>query len=182
MPKKPVNPAAPVIVETPAAPPAIDAVVGVTPAAPEAPEPVPAPMPPDISLPVPVAPAAPALDIAAFQAKVYEEPRCWMLVTDVYENVLGGDPTEVKTVSEPLRVTARAMRVKLHKGVGGLEQKPEPQEFAIVLMWPTERRRRPHCGIFYDGKVLHATPDAVLHQDLASLRDAYPVMEFWAAA
>lgn len=171
MPKKPVNPATPVVADTPAAPPAQD-VVGAL-------DPVPAPMPPDISVQEPVAPAAPVLDVAAYQAMQFPDPKCWSLVTAVYQE-LGAVATEVKTVSEPLRVAARTFRVQLHKGAGGLEQKPQPQDFAIVLMWPTERRRRPHCGIFWDGKVLHATPDAVLHQDLASLRDIYPVMEYWA--
>lgn len=125
-------------------------------------------------------PAEPVLDVATYQARDYPWPRCWSLVADVYSEVLGRDATEVQTVSESIRQAARTFRLQLHKGAIGLEQVDEPRDLAVVLMWPTEQRKRPHCGIYYGGKILHATPAAVLYQDMASLGDSYRAMEFWA--
>lgn len=119
------------------------------------------------------------LDVADYQGRDYPSPRCWSLVTAVYTERLGRDPTEVQTVSDSMRQAARTFRLQLFKRAIGLQQTAQPRDFAIVLMWPSEQRRRPHCGIYYGGSVLHATDDANLYQDLASLRDAYPVMEFW---
>jgi hypothetical protein len=36
-----------------------------------------------------------------------------------------------------------------------------------------------HCGIYYQGKVLHALPEGVLYQDLPSLADEYRLIEYW---
>jgi hypothetical protein len=166
MPKNPLNPAADVVENTPAAPAAVEA-VGSTPA------PTPAPDP--------GASAGPVLDVAAYQERVYPAPRCWSLIAAVYTELLARDPTEVQTVSESMRQAARTFRLQLFKRTVGLQQIPGPEDFAIVLMWPSEQRKRPHCGIFYGGKVLHATPEANLYQDMASLGDSYPVIEYWAA-
>lgn len=124
--------------------------------------------------------AAPVLDVAAYQARVYEAPRCWKLVSDVYADLVGQPVDEVQTVSEAMRRAARAFRLELHKGRGGMQQIGQPRDLAVVLMWPSTRERLPHCGIYWQGSVLHATEQATLYQDLASLRDVYPVLEFWA--
>lgn len=122
----------------------------------------------------------PTLDVAVYQAKVYEPPRCWKLVADVYGDVVGAAPDQVQTVSESLRRAARAFRLQLHKDVGGMQQIEEPRDLAVVLMWPTAAQKNAHCGVYWQGKVLHATEAGTLYQDLASLRSAYAVMEFWA--
>ena len=122
------------------------------------------------------------MDVATYQAKVYPEPECWSLVTDVYLSELGLDPDHVETISESMRMAARVFRVQLYKEPGSMRQLQEPVDLAVVLMWPTVSRKRMHCGIYYDGKVLHATPEGVLYQDLASLQDTYQVMEFWGPA
>jgi hypothetical protein len=122
----------------------------------------------------------PVLDVAAYQARQYEAPRCWSLVSAVYAEVVGRNPNEVQTVSESMRNASRAFRLALYKTSEGLQRLAEPQNLAIVLMWPTSQRKRPHCGIYYAGKVLHATESTNLYQDLASLGDSFPIIEFWA--
>lgn len=125
---------------------------------------------------------APVLDVGAFQEKVYPNPPCWQLVTDVYRNVLGQEPDQVQTVSEAMRRASRAYRLELFKSRGGMEQIDEPRDFAIVLMWRTSQKRQQlHCGIYYQGSVLHALESSTLYQDLQTLREAYPLMEFWAS-
>lgn len=122
---------------------------------------------------------APALDIAAYQARAFDAPRCWKLVTAVYTELLGESPTEVETVSESMRHAARAFRLELFKRQPGMHQITEPRDLAVVLMWPTRAMKRAHCGIYWQGSVLHATEAGTLYQDLASLADAYQVVEFW---
>lgn len=122
----------------------------------------------------------PTLDIAAYQAKVYEKPRCWKLVADVYSNLLAVNPAHVETLTEDMRRAARTFRLELFKRRGGMHQLAEPRDLAVVLMWPSDRRKLPHCGIWWQGKVLHVNEaGAVLHQDVASLGDLYQSMEYW---
>lgn len=123
--------------------------------------------------------AAPAeLDVAAYQRMRFTEPACWQLVTAVYLDHVGIDPTHVRTVSDWLRRAAAVFRLRLHKDGAGLRQLEEPEDFALVLMWHTAKRQTAHCGVYYRGSVLHATAAGVLYQDMASLRSIYSIMEF----
>lgn len=122
------------------------------------------------------------MNVADYQSKSYPKPPCWALVCDVLATERGEVPYGVKTVSGTIRTIASAFRLELHKSAHGFEQIQEPEDFAVVLMGRTPRTGIHHCGIYYDGKVLHAMPDGVLYQDLASLRDEYPLMEFWTKA
>ena len=120
------------------------------------------------------------MNIAEYQAKVYPNPPCWALVADVYRNELSDGVDNFSTVSNSVRQIAKEFRFRLHKGRHGFLQVEEPRDYAVVLMGKAERLGFHHCGVFYDGKVLHANPEGTLYQDLSSLRDAYPLMEFWA--
>lgn len=124
----------------------------------------------------------PILNVSVYQNRTYEPPSCWKLVTDVYSEVLGAEPHEVETVSESMRRAARAFRINLFKNQPGMRQLLDPQDLAVALMWPANRQWRAHCGIVWEGKILHATEAGVLYQDMASLRSIYPQMEFWGRA
>lgn len=125
-------------------------------------------------------PTDPVLDVATYLSRQYEEPRCFKLVADVYADVLGVSPAEVETVSESMRRAARTFRLELFKRQPGMQQIDQPRDLAVLLMWPADSRKRAHCGIYWQGKVLHATETGNLYQDLASLQDVYPRMEWWA--
>jgi hypothetical protein len=120
------------------------------------------------------------VNVASYQAKVYPDPPCWALVADVYTSELGQEVEGYKTISGSVRQLASAFRVALHKNPDGFTRLEEPVDYAVVLMGRVPALGVHHCGIYYEGKVLHATPEGTLYQDLASLQDAYPVMEFWA--
>lgn len=125
--------------------------------------------------------AVPAeLDVAHYRSIPLPEPRCWALVTAVYEDQLHTQPSRVRAINGSLREAARLWRVRLHKDTEGMEQLQQPRDLAVVLMWPTPARRDLHCGVYWRGSVLHATATGVQYEGIASLRDAYPVMEFWA--
>lgn len=120
------------------------------------------------------------MNVAEYQAKVYPSPPCWMLVADVYAHELTSEVNTVRTVNNSVRQVASEFRLQLHKDEHGFERIEEPVNYAVVLMGKTARLGFHHCGVYYDGKVLHANDEGVLYEDLNTLRDAYPLMEFWA--
>jgi hypothetical protein len=122
------------------------------------------------------------MNVAAYLAKQYPNPPCWALVSDVYATELGQDVTEYRTINNTLRAIASAFRIAMHKGQHGLEQLDAPADYAIVLLGRSRSLGLHHCGIVYEGKVLHALADGNLYQDMASLGDTYPVMQFWGRA
>lgn len=119
------------------------------------------------------------MNVAEYQAKVYPSPPCWALVADVLITERGETVGECKTISSSIRSIASAFRLELHKGAHGFQQVPTPVDYAVVLMGKTPKLGFHHCGIYYEGKVLHALDTGTLYQDLASLEGEYQVMEFW---
>jgi hypothetical protein len=115
----------------------------------------------------------PAIDVAFFQRKVYRNPPCWRLVVDVYQSLGIMIPHYQKYHGlEP----AEAFRLALHKGNHGFEKLAEPAHGCVVLMG---LERCQHAGVFITPKVLHATKNGNFYQDIYSLKDNYPWMEFW---
>jgi hypothetical protein len=121
------------------------------------------------------------MDVNSYLGKAYENPPCWLLVTDVYLTELAdADVLAFKTVDTSVRSIADTFRLALHKEPHGFRRITEPADYAVVLMGRSARLGLHHCGVYYQGSVLHAVEDGVFYQDLASLRDTYPLIEFWA--
>lgn len=129
------------------------------------------------------------MNVASYQAKVYPNPPCWALVADVYTSELTAEVEGYKTITESIRqlsaslqlqAIAEAFRLALHKNADGFQQVQEPVDYAVVLMGVSPRIGIHHCGVYWQGSVLHAKPEGTYYQDLASLRDEYQLMEFWA--
>lgn len=120
------------------------------------------------------------MTIAKYMQRVYPSPPCWELVADVLTTERGLEIDAYKTITSNVRSIASAFSLHLHKSPHGFAQIAEPVNFAVVLMGKTEKLGLHHAGIFFDGKVLHAKDSGTLYQDMASLRDEYPLMEFWA--
>lgn len=119
------------------------------------------------------------MDIAAYMAKVYPSPPCWALVSDVLTSECAIAVDEYRTISTSVRSAANAFRLALHKSPHGFSQVDNPSDFAVVLMGKSPALGIHHCGIFYQGKVLHALDAGTLYQDIASLQDEYALMEYW---
>ena len=122
------------------------------------------------------------MNIAEYQAKQYPFPPCWELVSDVYSTELGKTVTEYRTITSSIRAISSAFRIAIHKGQHGFRQIAEPADFCIVLLGASTSLGPHHCGVYYEGSVLHAKADITLYQDLASLRSEYTLMEFWSRA
>lgn len=129
------------------------------------------------------------MNVAAYMEKVYPDPPCWALVADIFINVRGVPVDEYSEITNSIRqvaadlrarAAAAAFRLVLRKNAHGFAQIAEPIDYALVLLGQTPTLGLHHAGIYYQGKVLHALSTGTLYQDLASLRDQYQLMEFWA--
>lgn len=123
------------------------------------------------------------MDIGAYQRKRYGAQPCWELVVDVLANETGLTvPVEYSVINRTLRQMADAFRFAIHKAAHGFAPVAEPADFCIVLMGRTAALGVHHCGIWYQGKVLHAQPDLTLYEPLESVRTRYKHIEFWSRA
>lgn len=118
--------------------------------------------------------------VTDYLARQYNLPGCWELVTDVYARELKTDVLGYATINNSVRSIANTFRLALHKDQHGFVQIDQPVPFAVVLMGRSLSLGLHHCGIFYEGSVLHARPNLSLYQDLASIMSEYPLLEFWA--
>lgn len=115
--------------------------------------------------------------------RAYETPPCWQLVTEVCAHELGIVVANYRATDSSIRAIAEAFRLALHADAHGFKRIDAPHDLCVVLMSENTRLGLHHCGIYWQGSVLHALSGAgVLYQDMASLRDRYRVMEFWSRA
>ena len=117
-------------------------------------------------------------DVNAYLGRQYPHPPCWALVADVHARELGLDLNAYQAGAS-VRSIADAFRLALHTTDHGFARLPAPRELCVVLMGRSAKLGPHHCGVYTGGKVLHALDGITLHQDLASLRDGYPLLEFW---
>lgn len=120
------------------------------------------------------------MNISDYLSRQYSNPPCWELVADIYRTELDEGVMGFKTVDPSVRAIASAFRLALHKSPHGFARIEDPVDYAVVLMGKSEALGVHHCGIWYQGKILHALETGNLYQDVASLSDTYKVMEFWA--
>lgn len=119
------------------------------------------------------------MNIADYLSRNYPSPPCFALVADVYERERGQAVDGYRSVSNSVRAIASAFRVQLHKSPHGFAQVAEPQDYDVVLMGRSQRLGLHHCGVYWQGAVLHALESGAVYQTLDTLRAEYPIMEFW---
>jgi hypothetical protein len=122
------------------------------------------------------------MNVNAYLAKQYDSPPCWQLVADVYTSELAQPVTDYKTINASIRAIASAFRIALHKSPEGFAQIVAPVDYCIVLMGRTATMGLHHCGVFYQGRVLHALDAGNRYEEMSVIGDAYAVIEFWARA
>lgn len=119
------------------------------------------------------------MDISAYLAKQYGPQPCFELVADVYQTELDAIAVDYKTVNRSVREMAAAFRIAIHKAPHGFVQVAAPVDYCVVLLGKDDKIGIHHCGVYYDGKVLHAMPDITLYEELPALGDRYKLVEFW---
>ncbi|MEC5213326.1 hypothetical protein RCH06_001872 [Polaromonas sp. CG_9.5] len=117
-----------------------------------------------------------------YLAKDYGLQGCWSLVADVVATETGATPLTFRTINRSVRQMASEFRIALSKGQHGYVESAEPVNLCIVLLGKTERVGIHHCGIYFEGKVLHALTGITLYEELSVIRDAFEVVQFWAKA
>lgn len=117
-----------------------------------------------------------------YLGKQYPFPPCWSLVADVYANELDDTVTDYKTVNKSIRAIAGEFRLALHKSAHGFAQIAEPVDYCVVLLGKTPRTGLHHCGIFYQGRVLHMLEGGGQYQEMSVISDEYALIEFWSKA
>lgn len=122
------------------------------------------------------------MDVSFYQGRTYSNPPCWDLVADVYTREMGHSVKQYQAASDSVRDIAVAFRMALAEPDNGFVKLDRPRDMCIVLMGMSREVGIHHCGVYLDASVLHALPRAVLFQDMASLRDEYPLIEYWSKA
>lgn len=117
-----------------------------------------------------------------YLSKQYPSPPCWALVAEVYATELGQGVEAFSTVNNSIRAIASAFRIALHKSPNGFKQIAEPVQFCIVLLGKSERLGLHHCGVYVDGKVLHAIESGNRYEEMSVIQDTYALVEWWAKA
>lgn len=120
------------------------------------------------------------MNVTTYLAKQYPQPPCWALVADVYATELGRGVDSFSTINSSIRAVASAFRLAIHNNPNGFQKITEPAQFCVVLMGTSARLGLHHCGVFIDGKVLHAIDSCNQYQELSVIRDSYPLIEYWA--
>lgn len=120
------------------------------------------------------------MDINAYLAKQYGPQPCFELVADIYATELDAIAVDYKTVNRSIREMSSAFRIAIHKAAHGFSKIDEPVDYCIVLLGKSDKIGIHHCGVYYQGKVLHAMPDATMYEELSAIRDRFEVVEFWA--
>lgn len=118
-------------------------------------------------------------DPSTYQSRLYPNPPCWALVADVYATERGHVVENYTPLSTSIRTIAATFRMHLRAGTHGFERISKPQDLTFVLLGQSSISGPHHAGIYWRGSVLHALGSGVLFQDLASVRDAYALVEFW---
>jgi hypothetical protein len=122
------------------------------------------------------------MNVQYYLGRIYNNPPCWNLVSEIYKNEVKFEfPVILYPRDERCDIEkyAQAFRIEMAKNKHGFEKIIEPTNYCIVLMSKLKNNTIHHCGVFYNGKIIHATEKAVINQDIFSLRDLYNYMEFW---
>ncbi len=120
------------------------------------------------------------MDVNAYLARAYPSPPCWALVADVFARELGQGVADYQSRGDSVRAVADAFRLALHDGLAGFHRVERPTDFCVAILGRRANGTPHHCGVVYHRRVLHALASGTVYQDMATLRDAWPLVEFWA--
>lgn len=119
------------------------------------------------------------MNVASYLAKRYDNPPCWHLAVDVLATELGLQLADYTPDGKGSLAVAHAFRLALHNGEHGCAKVECPQNLDIVLLSRKSGSDPQHCGVWVDGRVLHAMPGLVVWEPLVGLQDRFRHIEYW---
>jgi len=84
------------------------------------------------------------------------------------------------TVNSSVRAIASTFRLALYKNPNGFKQIESPVEGCVVLLGKTQNIGLHHCGVYVDGKIMHAMDSGTYLEEMSAIQDKYAMIEFWA--
>ena len=120
------------------------------------------------------------MQVSHYQAKQYGPQPCWELVADLYATERKALHVGYEQKDRTLRGMADAFRLAVHHNQNGFKCVGDPSDYCIVLLGKNQRIGIHHCGVYFDGRVLHAMPGITLFEPLSVIRDRFELVEFWA--
>lgn len=105
---------------------------------------------------------------------------CWSLVALIYSQEMSKDIPEFK--SKGISGIASAFTAAFATGEHGFKKVASVKNFDVmVFINKSEFRSEYHCGIHYNGKVLHAVKalGGVVYQDVSVAMQTFDKVEFW---
>ena len=120
------------------------------------------------------------MNVNDYLAKDYGPQGCWSLVADVYQTERQAIAVDFRTINRSIREMAGAFSLALHKSPHGFVQVAAPVDLCIVLLGKTEAIGVHHCGIYFEGRVLHALTSGNYYEELSVIQDRFALVEFWA--
>ena len=107
---------------------------------------------------------------------------CWALVAMVYLYELETDIPDFKSVTDNVKDISAVFTAAFATGEHGFKKVDTPENYDVaVFARDTAWGRHCHCGVWYDGKVLHASKDScgVAYQDIKQASHGFKEIEFW---
>ena len=105
---------------------------------------------------------------------------CWELVALVYSDVFGEDLPMFK--ADSAADVGAAFTAAFVGGEHGFHKSETYQDFSVIIMSNIRKRLSSiHCGIIYNGMVLHSSGDAkqVVYQTIEQATSQFKEFEFW---
>jgi len=103
---------------------------------------------------------------------------CWSLVALVYRDLFGNQLVDYSAEENSFQSISAAFTAAFAEGEHGFIQIDEPEDLCVIVM---KHSKLQHCGIWFQGKVLHATSAArqVILQDEKDAVRQFKSVEYW---
>ncbi len=103
---------------------------------------------------------------------------CWGLVAMVYRDIFSDDLKLFHSENDSFRAISTAFTKAFTENKHGFKKVDDKADFDVVIM---RSNRLTHCGIYYQGKILHSSRGAkqVIFQRFQDATRTFKDIEFW---
>jgi len=107
---------------------------------------------------------------------------CWGLVAKVYHDKFSDDLPDFPSPSKSMRDIAVTFTAAFANNEHGFTMVDKPQDYDVVVFKKmTKFGFLFHCGIWFEGKILHSASRSggVVYEALSSVSRSFKEIEFW---